>query len=589
MRRNLFDKPMNSSVSYSAGSCGVCEKRMKRFMQLLARRWTRGAASGAAPTPATWWASGDMPPRDGCRVRPLVDGREAMHAMCIAFLRAEKFILLAGWDIQANLQMVRGEDARAGEDGSAEQRHLIQQLQSVGLNDEAIALWTSGQLRVVDVLDFAVRRGVRVGVLLWDAFHFGSHLTNDPEQEREALASVGVDCLLDDSSRHIMHITQALHQKCAVVDGRLAFLGGVDLTAQYTGDYDRWDTHHHPAISPERLGEWSAPAHPWHDVHTIIEGPLVADVQRNIVERWSDVAAHHHHSDWPAHLAVGKLVPVDGGVTAQITRTIPPHTYGFAPHGIATIREMYLRAIARARSYIYIENQYLWPEVYLGLDSLRWGERSPEAMEVLEALGAALDRGVSLAFVLPDHPNCGRRFSDGGIAWLRQRSPRAVAERRLSVFTLGAHEHKHNAGIAYRPVYVHGKVAIIDDSWWTAGSANLNSRGLHSDAEINVSVLDATTARDLRLRLWQEHLQPSESEQATLADPLAGLAALDASAQANQERVRRGEPLTGHMLPYITADDAGQLEASFSPEHGWLDNLEGGAGAIPTHYAHRYL
>ncbi|HEU5349505.1 MAG TPA: phospholipase D-like domain-containing protein, partial [Ktedonobacterales bacterium] len=228
-------------------------------------------------------------------------------------------------------------------------------------------------------------------------------------------------------------------------------------------------------------------------------------------------------------------------------------------------------------------------EVYLGLDSLRWGERSPEAMEVLEAMGAALDRGVALAFVLPDHPNCGRRFSDGGIAWLRLRSPRAAAERLLSVFTLGACERHGSGQIAYRPVYVHAKVAIIDDVWWTAGSANLNSRGLHSDAEINVSVLDAATAHDLRIRLWQEHVHPTSATRATLEDPRAGLAAMCASAQANLEHVRQGEPLVGHMLPYVAADEAEQLGLPFSSEHGWLDNLEGGIRALPAHYAHRYL
>ena len=538
---------------------------------------------------SSWWATGDTPPREGCRVHPLIDGREAMHAMCIAFLRAQRFILLAGWDIQTNLLMVRGDDARAGADGSSEQEQLVEQLRAAGLSDEAVALWTSGQLRVVDVLGFAARRGVRVGVLLWDAYHLGSHLTNDPEQERAALTAVGVDCLLDDSSRHISHITQALHQKCAVVDGQLGFLGGVDLTAQYTGDYDRWDTHYHPANSPERLGEWSAPAHPWHDVHALIEGPSVADVQRNIVQRWTEVAALHHGPDWPTTLPDDKPAPVSGGVTTQIVRTIPPHTYDFAPEGIATIREMYVRAIGHARSFIYIENQYLWPEVYLGLDSLRWGERSPEAMEVLEALGAALDRGVALAFVLPDHPNCGRRFSDGGIAWLRQRSPRAVADGRLSVFTLGADEQGVAGRVAYRPVYVHAKVAVIDDVWWTVGSANLNSRGLQSDAEINISVLDAATARELRVRLWQEHLHPTSATHATLEDPHAGLAAMQDSAQANLEHVRRGEPLVGHVLPYVVADEAEQLGLSCSQEHGWLDNLEGGVRALPGHYAHRYL
>ncbi len=562
---------------------------MKRLKRLLSRREPSVPVRDYESNTTSWWASGDMPARAGCRVHPLIDGREAMHAMCIAFLRAERFILLAGWDIQANLLMVRGEDARAGADGSPEQQRLIEHLRMVGLSDDAISMWTTGQLRVVDVLGFAARRGVRVGVLLWDAYHLGSHLTNDPEAEYKELSTVGVDCLLDDSSRAIKHLTQALHQKCAVVDGRTAFLGGVDLTAQYTGDYDRWDTHHHPASSPERLGAWSAPAHPWHDVHTLIEGPSVADVQHNIVQRWREVAARHDHDDWPAHLSSAAHAPLSGGVMAQVTRTIPPHTYHFAPDGVATIREMYVRAFSHARSYIYCENQYLWPEIYLGLDTLRWGERSPEAMAVLEAIGAALDRGVAVTFVLPDHPNCGRRFSDGGIAWLRQRSPDPVAAGRLAVFTLGAHERDSAGRFAYRPVYVHAKVAIVDDQWWTAGSANLNSRGLHSDAEINISVQDTVTARELRLRLWSEHLQPAEEERRALEDPREGLVAMQASAQANLQRVRRGEALVGHMLPYIAAENAEQLGLPFSSEHGWLDNLEGGAGALPTHYANRYL
>jgi phosphatidylserine/phosphatidylglycerophosphate/cardiolipin synthase-like enzyme len=562
---------------------------MKRLIRLFKGSERPETAHGQGAAAASWWASGDVPARAGSRVHPLIDGREAMHAMCVAFLRAERYILLTAWDIQSTLLMVRGDDARAGADGSPAQQRLIEQLRMEGLSEDAITLWTSGQLRVVDVLGFAARRGVRVGVLLWDAYHLGSHLTNNPEVERKLLSEVGVDCLLDDSSRAITHLTQALHQKCAVVDGRRAFVGGVDLTAQYTGDYDRWDTHRHPANSPERLSAWSAPAHPWHDVHSVIEGPVVADVQHNIVQRWREVAARQQRDDWPAHVSAATHAPLSGGVTAQVTRTIPPHTYRFAPEGVTTIRDMYLRAIGLARSFIYCENQYLWPDVFLGLDSLRWGERSPEAMEVLEAMGAALDRGVRLAFVLPDHPNCGRRYSDGGIAWLRQRSPDAVAAGRLTVFTLGAHERDAAGHIAYRPVYVHAKVAIVDDQWWTTGSANLNSRGLHSDAEINISVLDAVTAHDLRLRLWSEHLQPTAAERGVVEDPGSGLMAMQASAQANLERVRRGEPLVGHMLPYVAAENARQLGLPFSPEHGWLDNLEGGAGALPAHYANRYL
>ena len=81
---------------------------MKRLKRLISGRKRPEANSDqiAEAESASWWASADMPARAGCRVHPLVDGREAMHAMCIAFLRAERYILLAGWDIQANLLMV---------------------------------------------------------------------------------------------------------------------------------------------------------------------------------------------------------------------------------------------------------------------------------------------------------------------------------------------------------------------------------------------------------------------------------------------------------------------------------------------------
>ncbi|MGZ3673078.1 MAG: phospholipase D-like domain-containing protein [Ktedonobacterales bacterium] len=537
-----------------------------------------------------WWANGDFPVRDGCRVEPLIDGRAAMLAMCRAFLGAKNYILLAGWDLRADLPMVRGGDARLGADESPQQRTLLAHLREEGLDDEAIALWRSEKLRVVDVLGFAARRGVRVGVLLWDAFHLGCHITNDPIKQREMLTSVGVDCLLDDSSRQITHMSQSLHQKCAVVDGRIGFLGGIDLTVQDGGDYDRWDTHLHPCASTERLASRSASSHPWHDVHTRIQGPAVADVVRNIVQRWSEVAMRQQGPAWPSHLSIEPPAPMSAGVRTQIVRTIPPNIYAFAPQGIATIKELYLHALAQARHFIYIENQYLWPEVFLGLDRLRWGERSKEILDVLEAIGKALARGVHLALVLPDHPNCGRRFTDGGIAFLRQytQSPEAG---QLSAFMLGSAEEDETlpGNIFYRPIYTHAKTMIVDDTWWTAGSANLNSRGMHSDAEINIGVEDPATAHWLRLRLWMEHLHRQPHDITSIADPLAGLRMMYALAEANRERVHRREPLDGHLLPYLTADEGKVLGLNVHPEHGWLDNIAGGVGGLGAEVADCYL
>ncbi|MBK8715706.1 MAG: hypothetical protein IPN32_13305 [Deltaproteobacteria bacterium] len=56
------------------------------------------------------------------------------------------------------------------------------------------------------------------------------------------------------------------------------------------------------------------------------------------------------------------------------------------------------------------------------------------------------------------------------------------------------------------PIDVHAKVMIIDDEWFTVGSANVNDRGFRTEAEINAVVVDAALATDLRRRLMAEHL-----------------------------------------------------------------------------------
>src|SRR5262249_48393102 len=92
---------------------------------------------------AAWWAVGDTPPRTGCLVEPLIDGRAAMYAMCRAFLSAKQYILLAGWDIAADLPLVRGGDLRLGSDDSPQQRSLVAYLREGGMDDEALALWNA--------------------------------------------------------------------------------------------------------------------------------------------------------------------------------------------------------------------------------------------------------------------------------------------------------------------------------------------------------------------------------------------------------------------------------------------------------------
>jgi len=539
---------------------------------------------------APWWVEGDFPVRQGVAAHPLVDGRAAMLAMCRAFLSAQRSILLAAWDIRADLEMVRGEDAHVGPDGSPEQNELIASLRQEGLSEEAIALWNAGHLQVRDVLGFAAQRGVQVGVLLWEPPSISSHITNSAEKQHEMLAAVGVDCLLDNSSWRVTHMLEALHQKCAVVDGRVAFIGGIDLTLQADGDYDRWDTRYHPAESTERGSAHTASMHPWHDAHIRLQGPAVADVQRNITQRWMEVASRRDGPTWPGALPDHVPEPVAGGAEAQIIRSIPRDTYDFAPDGVFTIRDAYTRAVSAAQRFVYLESQYLWPEVYRGIDNLFWGGKCEELEVFIQALGAALKRGVQVGILLPDHPNCGRVYTDAGIEELRMLADKAGASDQLLTLTLGADSLADDVpgGLFYRPVYVHAKVGIVDDRWLTIGSANLNNRGFGGDAEINVSLGDADVAAETRLALWMEHLQAALGEGDQLRGVAAGFKALREQSESNFARVGARQALQGHVLPYLTVQDGKRRDVRVDPEHGWLDVLEGGSGPTPDEYHNRY-
>ena len=217
----------------------------------------------------------------------------------------------------------------------------------------------------------------------------------------------------------------------------------------------------------------------------------------------------------------------------------------------------------------------------------------------IRLLAAALQRGATVAFVLPEHPNVGRAFTDAGLAHLREEAPEAAAQGRIHAFCLAASAYK-DGDEHYRPIYVHAKVAIIDDLWSMVGSANLNNRGMRDDTEMNVATLDAELACGLRLMLWAEHLGlMSEDDlftvarylghqqrgqrvderaagllqqlQETLGDPLAGLQLMINCAQENLRRYKAKQPLVGHLLPYLTAEEATQQGLNFREEYGWIE------------------
>jgi phosphatidylserine/phosphatidylglycerophosphate/cardiolipin synthase-like enzyme len=305
------------------------------------------------------------------------------------------------------------------------------------------------------------------------------------------------------------------HEKTIVIDDRIAFVGGIDLT-DFNGD--RWDLPDHPPRQADG----------WHDVVTRIEGPAVQDVAENFALRW--------HATTGERLALLQAPARAGDIELQVVRTMPDHMYAARPQGDFRILASYLAALRAAQRFIYLENQFLW---------------SPEIVAVLrDKLRHPPTPDFRLLLLLPSRPNSGGDETRGQLGTLVQADD---GQGRLLACTLYA-----VGGDRDWPVYVHAKVGIIDDAWMTIGSANLNEHSLFNDTEMNVVVRDPAVIRDTRLRLWAAHLDPvtgRKGDGELTADPSRVIDTLWKSIATEQgERQKRGQRLTHRLttLPGIS-------------------------------------
>ena len=227
-----------------------------------------------------------------------------------------------------------------------------------------------------------------------------------------------------------------------------------------------------------------------------------------------------------------------GDVELQVVRTVPERIYDAKPKGEFTILESYVRALESAQRFIYIENQFLW---------------SPEIEGVLyRKIVDPPHPDFRLVLLLPSKPNSGADDTRGVLGHLISADGEAG---RVLACTLFA-----RAGDLADPIYVHSKIAIVDDDWFTIGSANLNEHSLFNDTEMNIVSRDPGLARRTRLRLWAEHLELPEEQ--IPGDPIEAIDELWKPISKEQlERRTAGRPLTHRLvrLPHVSRRSARAL------------------------------
>lgn len=393
---------------------------------------------------------------------------------------AKDCILLSGWDFDSSIELLRGHDA-----------------------DDA-----AYPVRLEALLSELCRKKpkLRVYVLAWD-------YNTVFALEREWMQRMRFDWLTPkslDFRFDAVHASGASHhQKIAVFDGTVAFVGGIDLTSA------RWDDRVHAAENP--LRDRSQP--PYHDTVGFCTGALAARVGSVFVDRWRRATGED--------LVLAPATPSDG---VDLVGALPLGSGRFgleitrAPVGddapILEVRDFYLRSIADAEHSIYLETQYF------------------TSREIHDALVARMrDRRrapLNLVLVLPKNAGSPKeRVTLGNAQEEILASLGQVATATGS--RLGAYySASTDAGGSEVPTFIHSKIAIFDDRVFSVGSANLTNRSMALDTELNLSFTadhphDALVGdiAAIRASLLAEH---------------AGVAVLDAAANP-RELAARAESL----------------------------------------------
>jgi len=389
------------------------------------------------------------------RIAFLVDADAYYGALREALLRAREQVLVLGWDVDGRLLLRRDR-----------------------FDDEA-------PIQLRELLNFIVDQEpqLHVHVLLWD-FAILYAL------EREPLPSINLKLRTNDRV-HVSLDSSAptgasRHDKIVVIDDRVAFCGGIDLTE------NRWDTPAHVIDDPRRVTSAGTPYEPFHDAQMAVEGRAAAALGAHCRERIEFASGTRMtepgggSDPWPPELS-----PDVENVSVAISRTIRDTDR----KPIDEVERLYLDTIEAARDYVYIENQYFTSRAI--------------ATAIAERLQE--EHGPEFLLVMP--------YECSG--WLEQQTMGLLRDELLA--ELSEHDTYGRLGV-FKPVLdrderhclmVHAKLLICDDRLVRIGSANLTRRSFGMDSECDLAI-EADGEERIALaigglcnRLLAEHLDVS--------------------------------------------------------------------------------
>jgi cardiolipin synthase len=302
--------------------------------------------------------------------------------------------------------------------------------------------------KLAELLISRRRNGVSVRVL-YDGI--GSMSTPKEYFERLKAADIAVcvfNPLKPDESKPELSINNRDHRKILVVDGRVAYTGGINISGVYSsGSF----VSSGPRARSEEIG--------WRDTHIELQGPVVHELGQLFDTSWQS-----QQCEGPAPLR--KPPPRAGDETMRVIAQDPE----------AKRNEVYVEVL----SALSHAEQRAW---------LTFGYFVPDP-QTIDALKAAAVRGVDVRLVVPSKSD----------VWLTLYAGRSHYSDLLES---GVRIFERQAAV------LHAKTAVIDGVWSTVGSSNLDWRSFVHNFEVNVVVLGTGLAGGLE-QLFQRDIEHSD-------------------------------------------------------------------------------
>lgn len=315
-----------------------------------------------------------------------------------------------------------------------------------------------------DALIAKQQKGVQVHLI-----HDSVGTLGTPDEFFKRLTDTGIKVLEFNpinpaQARKNWELNERDHRKLLIVDGRIAFLGGINISGVYSSGSLASGVSGGSGAKP---GEKAGDGTPWRDTHIQLEGPVVAEFQKLFMETW--VAQKGEP------MAARNFYPTPERVGRDVVRAI-----GSSPKdNYSAIYATLLSAIGSAETSVYLTNAYFAPDPQL-----------------LTALEDAAQRGVDVKLILPSKTD----------SWLIFHAGRNYYHRLLKA---GVKIYERQG------VILHTKTGSVDGVWSTVGSTNLDWRSFLHNYELNAVVLGAEFGAQLQV-MFDADL--AGSKQVTLAE-----------------------------------------------------------------------